>query len=111
MSDEELEQIRRRKMLEMQAEAQKKEQMEQEFEAQKEAILRKILTPEARGRLANLKMVRADFVQAIEIQLIQLAQSGQLARAGYQIPISDETLKQILDKAQKGKREPKIKRI
>ncbi len=111
MSDEELEQIRRRKMLEMQAEAQKKEQMEKEFEAQKDAILRKILSPKARGRLANLRMVRPDFVQAIEVQLIQLAQTGQLARAGYQIPISDEVLKQILDKAQKGKREPKIRRI
>ncbi|MHA1385795.1 MAG: DNA-binding protein, partial [Candidatus Helarchaeota archaeon] len=96
MSDDELEEIRRRKMLEMQAEAQKKEEMERQFQAQKDAVLRKILTPEARSRLANLRMVRAEFVQNIELQLIQLAQSGQLARAGYQIPITDEALKQIL---------------
>lgn len=56
-------------------------------------------------------MVRSDFVQNVELQLIQLAQSGQLARAGYTIPISDEALKGILDKAQRGKRELKIKHI
>ncbi|MHA1298520.1 MAG: DNA-binding protein [Candidatus Helarchaeota archaeon] len=111
MSDDELEEIRRRKMLEMQAEAQKKEEMERQFQAQKDAVLRKILTPEARSRLANLRMVRAEFVQNIELQLIQLAQSGQLARAGYQIPITDEALKQILQRAQKTKREPKIRHI
>ncbi|MHA1377517.1 MAG: DNA-binding protein [Candidatus Helarchaeota archaeon] len=111
MSDEELEEIRRRKMLEMQAEAQKKDEMEKQYQAQKDAILRKILTPEARSRLANLRMVRAEFVQAIEIQLIQLAQTGQLSRAGYQIPITDEALKQILQSAQKTKREPKIRHI
>lgn len=111
MSDEELEEIRRRKMLEMQAEAQKKEEMEREFKAQKDAILRKILSPEARSRLANLRMVRAEFVQAIELQLIQLAQSGQLARAGLQIPISDEALKKILERSQREKRDYKIKRI
>ena len=110
-NDEELEQIRRRKMLEMQAEAQQKEEMEKQYQAQKEAILRKILSPEARGRLANLYMVKPEFVQAIEVQLIQLAQSGQLARAGYQIPITDEALKQILQRAQKTKREPKIRHI
>lgn len=111
MSDEELEEIRRRKMQEMQAESQKKDEKEQEFQAQKDAVLRKILTPEARQRLTNLKMVRSDFVQNVELQLIQLAQSGQLARAGYTIPISDEALKGILDKAQRGKRELKIKHI
>ena len=111
MSDEELEEIRRRKMLEMQAEAQKKEQMEQEFQAQKDSILRKILSPEARSRLSNLRMVRAEFVQNIELQLIQLAQSGQLSRAGYQIPISDEALKRILERAQRGKRDYKIRHI
>lgn len=111
MSDEELEEIRRRKMLEMQAESQKKDEMEQQYQAQKDAILRKILTPEARSRLANLRMVRAEFVQAIEVQLIQLAQTGQLSRAGYQIPITDDALKQILKSAQKPRREPKIKHI
>ena len=111
MSDDELEQIRRRKMLEMQAEAQQKEQAEAQYQAQKEAVLRKILSPEARGRLANLRMVKPEFVDAIEVQLIQLAQSGQLIRAGYKIPITDEALKQILQRAQKTKREPKIRHL
>ncbi len=111
MSDEELEEIRRRKLLEMQAEAQQKEDAERQFQAQKESILRKILTPEARSRLANLRMVKSEFVQSVEMQLIQLAQSGQLTRAGYQIPITDEVLKQILQRAQGKKREPKIKHI
>ena len=53
--DEELEAIRRRKLLELQRkieEARRREQME----AEKQAILRSILTPEARSRLMNLKM-------------------------------------------------------
>jgi len=80
--------------------------MEQQVEQQKQALLRKILTPEARQRLANLKMVRSDFTDQLELQLIQLAQQGKLP-----IPLADEQLKRILIQLQSQKRETKIRRV
>jgi programmed cell death protein 5 len=108
MSDEELEEIRRRKLLAMQqrGDEQKQAQIEHQLEAQKEALLRKILSPEARQRLTNLKMVKPEFTEQLELQLIQLAQTGKLP-----IPLPDAQLKQILIQLQSRKREPKIRRI
>lgn len=109
MSDEELEELRRRKLLALQqkvAEEQKQTQMEQQLEQQKQAFLRKILTPEARQRLTNLNMVKPEFTEQLELQLIQLAQHGKLP-----IPITDEQLKQILIQLQSQKREIKIRRM
>ena len=104
-----MEELRQRKLLALQrklAEEQKKAQMEQQLELQKQAILRNILTPEARQRLANLKMVKPEFTEQLELQLIQLAQQGKLP-----IPLTDEQLKQILIQLQNKKREIKIRRI
>lgn len=107
--DEELEEIRKRKLLALQqklAEEQRQAQLEQQLELQKQAMLRKILTPEARQRLTNLKMVKPEFTEQLELQLIQLAQQGKLP-----IPLTDEQLKQILIQVQAQKRETKIRRI
>ncbi|MEM1589078.1 MAG: DNA-binding protein [Candidatus Bathyarchaeia archaeon] len=107
--EEELEELRRRKLLALQqklAEEQQKAQMEQQLELQKQAILKRILTPEARQRLANLKLVKPEFTAQFELQLIQLAQMGKLP-----IPLTDEQLKQILIQLQSQKREIKIRRI
>ncbi len=109
MSDDELENIRKRKLLSMQNrvnDEQRQAQAEEKIEAQKQALLRQILSPEARQRLNNLKMVRADFAEQIELQLIQMAQIGKLP-----IPLSDAQLKQILIQLQSRKRETKITRI
>jgi len=109
MSEDELEELRRKKLLALQqklAEEQRQAQMEQQLEQQKQALLRKILTPEARQRLTNLKMVRPEFTDQLELQLIQLAQQGKIP-----IPLTDEQLKQILIQLQAQKRETKIRRI
>jgi len=109
MSDDELENIRKRKLLSMQnrvSDEQRQTQADEKLEAQKQALLRQILSPEARQRLNNLKMVRADFTEQIELQLIQMAQIGKLP-----IPLSDTQLKQILMQLQSRKREIKITRI
>jgi programmed cell death protein 5 len=88
------------------AEEQRKAQMEQQLELQKQAILKTILTPEARQRLANLKLVKPEFTAQLELQLIQLAQMGKLP-----IPLTDEQLKQILIQLQSQRREIKIRRV
>lgn len=109
MADEELEAIRRRKLLTMQqkmTDEQKQAQAEQQLETQKQELLRQILSPEARQRLTNLKMIKPEFIEQLELQLIQLAQTGKIP-----IPMSDTQLKQILIQLQSRKREPRIRRI
>ncbi len=107
MSDEELEAIRKRKLAQLQDQALKEQAQEQaaaEVQAQKEAILRQILTPEARARLSNIKMVKPQFAEQIEMQLIQLASSGRLRGQ-----VTDEQLKALLGQLQERERERKIK--
>jgi len=110
MSDDELDQIRKRKLLSMQnrrvSDEQRQAQAEQAIEQQKQALLAKILAPEARQRLNNLKMVKQEFAEQIELQLIEMAQTGKLP-----IPLSDAQLKSILLQLQSRKRETKIRRI
>jgi programmed cell death protein 5 len=108
MSDEELEQLRRKKLSALQrqmSDEQRSAQMEQQLEQQKQALLRNILSPEARQRLTNLKMVKPEFTDQLELQLIQLAQQGKIP-----IPLADEQLKKILAQLQSRKRETTIRR-
>jgi len=109
VSEEELEALRKRRMLELQqrmVDEQKQVQAQQQVEGQKQALLRRILTPEARRRLTNLNMVKPQFTQQLELQLIQLAQQGRI-----NIPITDEQLKELLVKLQSGKRDYTIRRV
>ena len=108
MSDEELESIRRKKLLAMKqrSETDQKQSENEQYEAQKQALLRQILSQEARERLANLKMIKPEEINQLELQLIQLAQAGKLP-----IPLSDAQLKQILVQLQGRKREITIRRV
>ncbi|MCD6467228.1 MAG: DNA-binding protein [Methanomicrobia archaeon] len=93
----EIEEIRRKKMEEL--------KKAQNTEIQKQLVLRQILTNEARNRLVRIKMARPEFAEQIELQLIQLAQSGKLEKK-----ISDEDLKNILRSLQQKKPKYKIMR-
>jgi len=109
--DEELENIRKKKLQELQEKAVIQEQMEEQeeqqkqFEEQKKAILRGILTTEARERLGRIKVARPEMVESIENQLIMLAHSGKLKNK-----INDEDLRMLLSKMISKKRDIKIKR-
>ncbi|MEM4298591.1 MAG: DNA-binding protein, partial [Nitrososphaerota archaeon] len=100
--DEELERIRQQKMAEMQARA-AEEQARRQRELERAAVLRVILTPEARQRLNNLKLVRPEVAERVESYLIQAAQSGQ-----FNPPVDDSTLKAILDRILPRKKETRI---
>ncbi|WGI16770.1 DNA-binding protein [Methanonatronarchaeum sp. AMET-Sl] len=100
MDEEEIKKLREKKLQEMQKRAGQEggsEEQEQEIENRKKKVLRKILTSEARQRLKNLSMVKPDFTESIEQQLIMLARSGRI-----QGQIDDNQLKEILKKAQEG---------
>ncbi len=108
MEDDELDGIRRRKLAELQqaqeqafAQAQAREQAM----AQRDMILRQILTPEARERLARIELAYPELTESIENQLIALAQSGRVQKV-----IDDPTLRQILTRLIPKKREIKIER-
>ena len=115
----ELDEIRQKRMAELQAQqaamqnqaqqqamAQAQQQEAQaQFEAQKKQILAQIMTPEARTRLANLKLTKPELVNQIELQLIQSAQAGSLRGK-----VTDEQLKVLLRQIAGQKREIKITR-
>ena len=106
MSDDELEAIRQRKEAQLRDQAlreQANEQQNAEVQAQREALLRQILTPEARARLTNIKIVKPQFAEQIEMQLIQLASSGRLKDR-----VTDEQLRSLLQQLQGKERERKI---
>jgi len=95
---EDIEEIRKRKLMELQKkylEQQKAQEeaikREMELEAQLNAIMRRILTPEARERLGRVKLVKPELARQVELVLVQLYQAGQIRE-----PIDDEKLKRIL---------------
>ncbi len=85
--NDELEAIKRKKLLEMQ----KKLEEEKQRRLQIQAVLRKIMTPEARSRLANLRLVKPELADLVEQQIIALAQSGRIP-----IPVTEDFLKKLL---------------
>jgi programmed cell death protein 5 len=107
-----IDEIRRKRMQQIQqqaaqqsSEAESQEQMHREVETQKKQAMMQLLTPEARARLANIRLTKPEFVDQIELQLIQLAQAGRV-----QSKISDDQLKELLRKLIGQKREIKISR-
>ena len=108
--DDELEAIRKKKLLEFQqqqmgSQAALEEARKEEFDGQKKAVLRQILSTEARERLGRIKIARPDAAENIENQLIMFAQSGQLKNK-----INDEQLRELLSKLIPKKRDIKIRR-
>ena len=79
---------------------------EDQINAQKEIMLKQILSSEARLRLNNVKMVKPELANLVENYLLGLAAQGKA-----QGQITDEQLKQILMSAQQPKKDFKINRI
>ena len=70
------------------------EAQQHEFKEKKYLIMRKILSVEGRQRLENIRIVKPQFAEQIEIQLIQLYQSGKLRGA---TPLPDKAFKKLLE--------------
>jgi programmed cell death protein 5 len=108
-SDEELEGLRKKRIAELQRQlSSENQQVEQQrtINAQKDNILRQILTPEARQRMNRIKLVKPEFVERLELQLIQIAQSGRI-----RLPINDQQLKQMLHQLQPSRGKITFRRV
>ncbi|MCY0873959.1 MAG: DNA-binding protein [Acidianus infernus] len=102
--DPELQNLLARRAEEESRRALEERRKREEYKKQKEALLRVILTPEARQRLNNVKLVKPELAESLENQLIALAQAGRI-----KIPITDDELKEILAQvAEQNKRDYKI---
>jgi programmed cell death protein 5 len=78
---------------------------EAQIAAQKEIILKQILSSDARLRLNNVKLVKPELANLVENYLISMASQGKV-----QSQITDNQLKQILLSIQQPKRDFKINR-
>jgi programmed cell death protein 5 len=105
--DDELEEIRRKKLEQLKRQMEYQEAIEEKeyLEEERKKILSYILTSPARQRLARVRMARPEFAEAIENQLILLVQSGKL-----QHKITDEELKELLSQIVGRKRDIRIRR-
>ncbi len=108
-NNDELENIRRRKFEELEQQAAQQqiaEVQQKQFEEKKYLLMRKILSVEGRQRLENIRIVKPQFAEQIEMQLIQLLQSGKLRGA---IPLPDKEFKKLLEQLTRLERKKEFK--
>jgi len=77
-----------------------------QLKAQKEMLLKQVLSSDARLRLNNVRMVKPDLADLVENYILNLTVQGKISGQ-----ISDEQLKQILSSTQQPKRDFKFNRV
>jgi len=82
------------------------QEKDSQLKAQKEMMLKQVLSSEARLRLNNVKMVKPDLADLVENYILNLSVQGKISGQ-----ISDDQLKQILASAQQPKRDFKFNRV
>mgnify|MGYP001344090920 FL=1 len=80
------------------------QEKDSQLKAQKEMMLKQVLSSDARLRLNNVRMVKPDLADLVENYILNLNVQGKISGQ-----ISDDQLKQILLSAQQPKRDFKIK--
>ena len=76
------------------------------LKAQKEMMLKQVLSADARLRLNNVRMVKPDLADLVENYILNVTAQGKISGQ-----ISDDQLKQILLSAQQPKRDFKFNRV
>jgi programmed cell death protein 5 len=111
MGDDELAELRKKRMARMQQQAADQQLMQEEMERQRQIesqiqmVLMQILEPQARERLNTIKLTKPEFAKAVEQQLVMLAKGGRLRQK-----ITDAQLKELLRQLAPAKRDFNIVR-
>ena len=82
------------------------QEKDSQLKAQKEMMLKQVLSSDARLRLNNVRMVKPELADLVENYILNLSVQGKISGQ-----ISDEQLKQILSSAQQPKRDFKFNRV
>ena len=82
------------------------QEKDNQLKAQKEMMLKQVLSSDARLRLNNVRMVKPELADLVENYILNLSVQGKISGQ-----ISDEQLKQILASAQQPKRDFKFNRV
>jgi len=82
------------------------QEKDSQLKAQKEMMLKQVLSADARLRLNNVRMVKPDLADLVENYILNLTAQGKISGQ-----ISDDQLKQILLTAQQPKRDFKFNRV
>ena len=77
-----------------------------QLKAQKEMMLKQVLSSDARLRLNNVRMVKPELADLVENYILNLSVQGKISGQ-----ISDDQLKQILLSVQQPKRDFKFNRV
>jgi len=111
MGDDELAELRKRRVAQLQQQAAEQQVAQEEMDRQRQIesqiqmVLMQILEPQARERLNTIKLTKPEFAKAVEQQLVMLAKSGRLRQK-----ISDAQLKDLLRQIAPAKRDFNIVR-
>jgi len=82
------------------------QEKDSQLKAQKEMMLKQVLSSDARLRLNNVRMVKPDLADLVENYILNLSVQGKISGQ-----ISDDQLKQILSSAQQPKHDFKVNRV
>ena len=82
------------------------QEKDSQLKAQKEMMLKQVLSSDARLRLNNVRMVKPDLADLVENYILNLNVQGKISGQ-----ISDDQLKQILLSVQQPKRDFKVNRV
>ena len=82
------------------------QEKDSQLKAQKEMMLKQVLSADARLRLNNVRMVKSDLADLVENYILNLSVQGKISGQ-----ISDDQLKQILASAQQPKHDFKFNRV
>ncbi|MCH2402999.1 MAG: DNA-binding protein [Candidatus Nitrosopelagicus sp.] len=82
------------------------QEKDSQLKAQKEIMLRQVLSGDARLRLNNVRMVKPELADLVENYILNLSVQGKISGQ-----ISDDQLKQILSSAQQPKHDFKFNRV
>jgi DNA-binding TFAR19-related protein (PDSD5 family) len=100
-----LEEIKRRKLQEIQAQQEAQNRDQEQHDLAIESILRNLLDSEARSRLKNIELANPELAEQVISLIVQLYQGGRLSR------VTDAQLLSLLKKISERRRETTIRRI